>query len=191
MAKKSTKGSGLSSNSVVLIIVGLAIIIVIYLFVSGSSSQPNLYCGDGICNNGEKCSTCSADCPTTAETYQEQEPYTAQECDNVALSYSRTDFKCYTSQLLQDWINSECTINNLDSTGGTFSVKIGFVIGGSDVVETQSAYLYPQTSHTFTKALKASASSCYCNEISPLPTKQVCRDVTKYQTVTRTRQVCY
>jgi hypothetical protein len=91
-----------------------------------------------------------------------------------ALTYSRTDFKCYTSQLLNDWINSECTINNLDNKGGTFYVKIGFVIDGTDVTETQSAYLYPQTSYTFKKSLKASATSCYCAEISPLPTKEVC-----------------
>ncbi len=28
------------------------------------TSTPSLYCGDGICNNGESCSTCSTDCGT-------------------------------------------------------------------------------------------------------------------------------
>ena len=33
-----------------------------------NSSTPSLFCGDGICNNGESCSTCSADCGTCPVT---------------------------------------------------------------------------------------------------------------------------
>lgn len=123
---------------------------------------------------------------TEQEEYIDEEcssvPYTDRECEDKRLVYSKTDIKCYRGGLIGDWINSECTINNLDTEGGTFSVSIGVFIKGKAVGEVQQKYLYPQTSYTFKYPLKADADSCYCNEVD-IPTKQVCRDVTKYREV--------
>ena len=105
-------------------------------------------------------------------------PYTDRVCDTTPLVYSKTGSTCSRGGLIGDWSVAECTINNLDSENGVFTVNIGVVVGGTNVGETQSFAIYPQTSHAFKYSVKADMSSCYCNEIN-IPTKQVCRDVIK------------
>ena len=137
------------------------------------------------------------------EAYQEQEcqniPYTDRECESKPLTYSKTNYQCSRGGLIGDWSVAECTVNNLDSEGGTFTVNIGVVVNGNNVGEQQSQFIYPQSSQHFKYSAKADMSTCYCNEVS-VPTKQVCRDViktrqecntaTKYRPVTKYREEC-
>lgn len=125
------------------------------------------------------------------EEYQETVPYTDRECENQNLVYKVERGSCTTRKShifsADDPAEYSCTITNLDTEGGTFSMNIGFNIQGQQLKETQSKYIYPQSSETFSIQRDASVDSCFCSEI--IPTKQVCRDVTRYQEVTKTRTV--
>ena len=129
---------------------------------------------------------------TETESYSESVPYTDEECENKQLVYRKTRGQC------KDWVDNyfysdepatfDCTLTNLDTEGGLFSMKIGFMVGGQELTEVQNKYLYPQSSETFRVTRNAKIDSCYCAEQS-IPTKQVCRDVTRYRDVPRTREV--
>ncbi|MFH1127340.1 MAG: hypothetical protein V1718_04495, partial [archaeon] len=80
-----------------------------------------------------------------------------------------------------------CTITNLDSEGGTFSMRIGFNVGSQQLDTTESRYIYPQSSETFSYRYDTKMNGCFC--IENVPTKQVCRDVIKYKEVQKERQV--
>ncbi|HIH20681.1 TPA: hypothetical protein HA244_05425 [Candidatus Micrarchaeota archaeon] len=137
------------------------------------------------------------------EAYQEQEcqtvPYTDRECESKPLTYSKTNYQCGRAGWVNDWSTVECTINNLDAEGGTFKVNIGVVVKGTNVGESQSQFIYPQSAYTFKYSVQADSTACYCNEFE-VPTKQVCRDViktrqdcqvvTKYRPVTKYREEC-
>ncbi len=193
----------------VLALVGVIIAIALIFWVVGgfSSSPQNSFAANqpqqGAQNNVQQAPQCRQVAYQDTEAYQDQEcqtvPYTDTECAQQALVYSKTDFTCTREGLIGDWSVTKCTINNLDSEGGTFSVSIGAVVSGSNVGEQQSSYIYPQTSHAFKYSVKADSTACYCNE-GTIPTKQVCRDViktrqdchevTKYRPVTKYRQEC-
>lgn len=89
-------------------------------------------------------------------------------------------------------------INNLDDEKGVWKVDFNFFKYGSDEIEataSQSRMLDPYSSgdaigqgEITSKELYNSSYSC-SYVISKEPTKQVCRDVTKYKEVTKTRVV--
>jgi len=93
------------------------------------------------------------------------------------------------------------TLNNLDNTqGGTFVIRFNYYpLGIDDVTERQASfYLYPQSSQMFSTStlITSSGVNGVANKqfscsylVSGIPTKEVCRDVTKYQEVQRERQV--
>ena len=127
------------------------------------------------------------------EYYTESVPYTDQECENKRLVYKKSTGSCQDRQsglfgLGDQPAKYSCTITNLDNEGGTFSVEIGFDIGGQRITEVQSRFIYPQSSATFSYERDVSIASCVCGE-EDIPTKQVCRDVIKYNEVQRERQV--
>ncbi|MFA5108275.1 MAG: hypothetical protein WC492_01950 [Candidatus Micrarchaeia archaeon] len=138
-----------------------------------------------------KCTT-----KTIQEPYYDQEcdtvPYTDTECSQVNLKYTKGEIICNHEGLIGDWIVSSCSIANLDDEAGSFNAYAGVDINGQKNGEEQTAYIYPLQSHTFEYRVKASGSTCYCYETS-IPTKQVCKDVIKYQqvcnTVTKYREV--
>ncbi len=123
-------------------------------------------------------------------------PYTENECSQEEIAYSITDKRCYRTGWLQNWSNVECTVHNLDSVGGYFTVYTGFgtdfnqwVTSGSWASFTQTsqsstAYIYPGSSKTFQYHMQTEAPNtpviCYCN-VASLPTKKVCRDVQKFR----------
>jgi len=112
-----------------------------------------------------------------------QEQYTTQECTQQNLVYALTDKKCYKSGWVNDWVNSECTIINSDTEGGTFSVSVGVITPDNhEVGETQTQYIGPSSSATFKFAQRMEYHDCYCRETS-IPKKQVCSTVIKYRTV--------
>ena len=125
-------------------------------------------------------------------------PYIARECREEKIAYSVTDQKCYLSGWRQDWINIECKVNNLDSTGGSFIIYTSFAdtarpwfSGDWNIAnqtgENKTAYIYPSSSKTFQYSLQIPSSdiqyACFCDAV-PLSTKQVCIDVEK------TKQIC-
>ena len=126
------------------------------------------------------------------ETYTDTVPYTDTVCTTQNLEYKVTTDACKDRQSGLFGIGDAsasitCTITNLDTTAGTFGMTLGFSVGGQRLQDTQSAYIYPQSSHTFTYTQDAKIDQCFCNE-QPA-TKQVCHDVTKYKDVQRERQV--
>ena len=126
------------------------------------------------------------------EYYTETVPYTDRECENKFLIYKKVTGNCEDRKsglfgLGDQPAKYSCTITNLDNEGGTFSMKIGFNVGSQKLENTQSKYVYPQSSETFNYQVDASIDSCYCAE--QVPTKQVCRDVIKYKDVQKERQV--
>lgn len=127
------------------------------------------------------------------EYYTESVPYTDQECENKNFVYKKSFGECKDRQsglfgLGDQPAKFSCTLTNLDNEGGTFSVKIGFDIGDQEITETQSRYIYPQSSATFSYERDLSINSCICLE-QEIPSKQICRDVIRYNEVQRERQV--
>ena len=126
------------------------------------------------------------------EYYTEYVPYTDRECESKELTYKVVGGTCQGRKsglfgLGDQPAKYSCIITNLDSEGGSFSVRIGFNVGNQKLETTQVEFVYPQSSNTFSYEVDASIDSCYCTEKAP--TKQVCRDVTKYKEVQRERQV--
>ena len=90
-------------------------------------------------------------------------------------------------------------INNLDEEQGSWTVNINVYKQGTiykTIPITQ--FLYPKTTKTFTGAFKIAGDSptgdsnqayTASYNLQYVPTKQVCRDVTKYEEVQRERQV--
>lgn len=127
------------------------------------------------------------------EYYVDTVPYTDRECENKNLVYKMDRGTCSNRQsgilgLGDQPAKYSCTITNLDSEAGTFSVEIGFNIGTQQLKTLQNEYIYPQSSKTFSYSSDTKIDSCFCVEKS-IPTKQVCRDVIKYQDVQKERQV--
>ncbi len=126
------------------------------------------------------------------ETYYETVPYTDQECEDKQLIYKKDNGAC--TDWEDNWFSENtpakysCMITNLDSEGGNFALEIGFNVGSEQLKETQSKYIYPQSSETFYVQRDSAIDSCFCKEAS-IPTKQVCRDVIKYKDIARTRTV--
>ena len=125
------------------------------------------------------------------EYYTETVPYTDTECESKLLVYKVQKGSCVNREdnffADDEPAKYSCTITNLDNEGGQFSMRIGFNVNGQQLEETQSRYIYPQSSETFRIERDASIQNCYCAE--NVPTKQVCRDVIKYQEIQRERQV--
>lgn len=126
------------------------------------------------------------------EYYTETVPYTDRECESKRLVYKKETGTCQDRQsglfgLGDQPAKYSCTITNLDNEGGTFSMRIGFNVGNQQLETTQSKYIYPQSSATFSYEVDATIDSCYCSE--QVPTKQVCRDVIKYREIQKQRQV--
>jgi len=127
------------------------------------------------------------------EGYYESEPYIVEECEDVALAYNKVAGSCtqYKDHLFtnDEPATYSYTINNLDSEkGGIFIVGIGFRIGGQLVIEEQSKYIEPSSSHTFYTEKLAKIENCSFSIVSK-PTKEICETLTKYQDVLKTREV--
>lgn len=127
------------------------------------------------------------------EYYTESEPYTHSVCNDINLVYKKDRGNCASrsSGFLgfgATPASYDCTITNLDSMGATFSLDLGFNVQGQQLHETQSKYIYPQQSATFSITRDAATDSCFCNEVN-IPTKQECRDVIDYHDVQKSRIV--
>lgn len=172
-------------------VVFLSLGILSIIFISGCTQQSTT---GGAINNPVQTNNCKdVQVPyLKTEYYMETVPYTDTECQNVPLIYKKETGSC-TDRVsglfgLGDRpAKYSCTITNLDSVGGTFSMNIGFNAGGQKLETTQNKYIYAQSSETFEYQYDAKIDGCYCSE--QVPTKQVCHDVTKYRDVQRERQV--
>ena len=125
------------------------------------------------------------------EYYTETVPYTDEECENEYLTYKLERGSCVqrVDRLLGEDKSAkyDCTITNLDNERGLFTIRIGFNIEGQQLEETQEGYIYPQSSKTFYIERDALIDGCYCSEQS-IPTKRICKEVTKYKEVQREKQ---
>lgn len=92
-------------------------------------------------------------------------------------------------------------LKNLDNEkGGVWEVTFSYDTSAKQTVKTQAIpiFLYPQTEQTFSSTINLQSSgvegdankdlTCY-RQVTKTPTKQVCRDVTKYKDIQRERQV--
>ena len=90
-------------------------------------------------------------------------------------------------------------VKNLDSeTGGNWKFKGVCEVNGQILTDTDSVYVYPQSTKSITSTFRIQSdgvsgtanqrASCYMMTES-IPTKQVCKDVTKYKEVQRSKQV--
>jgi hypothetical protein len=91
-----------------------------------------------------------------------------------------------------------CTIKNIDSEKGTFTINIGVITTAGNIGENKNIDLEPLTSGDITYSYNTDIGNCYCSEITT-PTKEVCYDkivneqqcfdITKYDTVIKTREI--
>jgi len=145
-------------------------------------------------------------CVFVKEEYTELEPYTEEQCvsipsvnktcSTIKLSYS-IEKKCYWSNDLKT-LNSVCTVKNIDSQTGAFTVDVGVITTVGKVGENKSIEINPLTTGDVTYSYDTDLGNCYCTEIT-IPTKEVCYDkivneqqcfdVTKYDTVIKTREI--
>lgn len=201
--KDNNKPTKSSNTGLYMVIVALAVVIVFVIVLFGSGSLT----GNTIAKNTN---TVNAEDTNVADTqvqkncrdvqtpydyleeYQETVPYSDRECESKTLTYKLEKGSCLDYD--DNWLSQDqpakysCTITNLDTEAGTFSVTIGFDVQGQNLEETQSQYIYPQSSKTFAISRMSHINSCFCYEQN-IPTKQVCRDVTRYKEVTKTRTV--
>jgi hypothetical protein len=160
---------------------------------------------------------------TENESYEVQEPYTKKECNFTQytergcnqenINYSITSEECWPalSQCTQTelFVASLCTVNNLDSIGGNFTIYIGYSVESKNLSENKTwymgenrtLYIYPKKSQNLIYSnkvdnstctgmpydvienLNVSTLKCFCTAQS-VPTREVCRDVLK------TREEC-
>lgn len=137
---------------------------------------------------------------TEKEPYTEQEPYQEEVTvtEQVPIQYDIQD-EYKTSVGVLDWeIKYVAVLENVDNTGGPFSVSVDFY-DGSSVAETDSerAYIGPGETHTFeitSSGLKYSTDWGTRYDVAPTidePEKTVERTktVTKHRTITKYREV--
>jgi hypothetical protein len=194
MGKKESK----KTNNLligILIVIGIALITII---ITNSTSGTGKVTYNPQNENPEQQNSNQQTCKDVQipydylEEYSETVPYTDKECEQQRLVYKRDEGTCL--QRKDNFFSADepakydCTMTNLDTEGGVFSIRIGFNVNGQQLEETQSRYIYPQSSEKFTIERDATITSCYCIEENT-PTKQVCRDVTKYRDVIKTRTV--
>lgn len=126
------------------------------------------------------------------ESYTEQEPYSDEECNNINLVYKLKRGSCisYKDNLIFDDepARYDCTVSNLDSSGGNFIIKIGFTMGSQKLINSKNKYIYPQSEYTFYAEEMAEIDTCSCY-MESVPTKQECETITKYKTVIKYRTV--
>lgn len=60
--------------------------------------------------------------------------------------------------------------------------------GGQELSATKSNYVYPQSTEVFEYSHDAEITGCFCREVT-IPTKQICRDVTKYRDIQKQRTI--
>ncbi len=115
------------------------------------------------------------------EDYTEKVPQTQQQCDNIALTAKVQKGECinratgFLGFIGNHPASYSCSITNYDTEAGSFSMTIGFNVKGQQLSETQSKYIYPQTTEQFSISRESDIDNCFCNE--QIPTKQVCHDV--------------
>lgn len=151
------------------------------------------------------------------EYYSETVPYTEQVCENKELVYSLTDFKnvgnCIQYQercidyllgictekekfCVKKEVSSSLNIKNLDNERGKWIVQFSYSLDGVDQdQQTLSLPLFPEEKRltgvlwTIQGEENNKKDDRYGYKIVSEPTKQVCRDVTKYKEVERSREV--
>lgn len=110
--------------------------------------------------------------------------YSEEECGTITLEYSRTGEESHA--IGSSWIGPyrvECTINNLDNEAGEFTVEIGAMNEENEWVKKQlKKTVTANGSETFSETVSnVKPTPYYCQEVPPLPTKEVCEEVTKYR----------
>src|SRR3989338_4809288 len=151
------------------------------------------------------------------EYYMESVPYTDQECEAKELIYSITDFSnigdcidfdercldytlgfCVEKQeyCVKSRTSSSLNIRNLDTERGTWIIRFSYSLDGqAQQAEEMAVSLYPQEQRPtgviwgIEGELNNKKDDRYGYLVINEPTKQVCRDVIKYQEVERERQV--
>jgi len=117
-----------------------------------------------------------------------------EECQKYVLGFCTSKVTYCTDRT----ITCSLGINNLDDERGVWQVNFNFFKSGSSNVEataSQSRGLDPHSSGTAIGQGKITSKELYDTQytcsyvIGNEPTKQVCRDVTKYKDVTKTRTV--
>lgn len=206
MSEKDEEKPQKSSSKWLSIIVVIGVVVILVFLISQSLSKSttgNVVVSSQVAPAGNSPVVPTKSCSDVQVPYQEQEeyvkteyyietvPYTDKECEAKYLTYKVEKGTC--SNRKDNFFASDepakfdCTITNLDSEAGTFGMTIGFMVNGQKLEETQTNYIYPQSSEKFSISRDASVTSCYCAE--QVPTKQVCRDVIKSRDVQRERQV--
>jgi len=82
--------------------------------IYGGNVTPSLYCGDGICNNGEDCSSCSADCGTCPVT---ESPGGSGGGGSSACTYDWQCTEWFPSICPESEIQERICVNKGDCTG--------------------------------------------------------------------------
>ena len=118
----------------------------------------------------------------------EQEDYWDEECRSEYLKYGVEWVTCSVTFFSSG--ESTLKLTNVDSEGGIFAIDIGYITDLGDLVTiTQSKYVGPAGSTTFTYTPTPSSFQTCRYQPQSIPTKQVCELVSKTRTVTNYKDV--
>jgi hypothetical protein len=147
----------------------------------------------------QKCET--KDLPYSVTNFVEKSNICNQEKQDCKTGFMGIPYDCV-SYCVDKTISCSLDLNNLDTEeSGTWSIRFNFVERGTNNVikyQDTSYQLYPQTTRSVPGAVRIQSSgkegdankNIGCSyAVSSVPTKQVCRDVTDYKEVTKTRTV--
>lgn len=123
------------------------------------------------------------------EYYTEKEPFTDTTNTQQDLLYKVDYTTCAQSVPLISDAKVTITVNNLDSTGGTFKFWVGFELpDGNKIGQEVSNYIYAKQSADFTYTANAGVSQCNYHKVS-IPTKTITETFTNYRDVRKSRTV--
>ena len=129
------------------------------------------------------------------ETYFEEidvpNEYQDRECESIELRFSKQETsECDDGTgLFDNTASHSCTVSNLDTKeSGTFTIEIGFKVGGNKISDTKYISIDSQETRTvdYEADVEADKNSCFC-KVTP-PTKQECEWVDKLEWVTEKQE---
>ncbi len=184
-------------NLIIGLVIGAIIILVIVLIYNNSIGQTNQNRDDSSSAQSslEECEDVQVPYQDT-ETYWDKELYIGEECNMVPLTYSKNLIECDTTMIAYiNANNMECIITNTDTKSGNFVVSYGFKCASSTGGENWACYDGEKTLYISSGASQSvsgrysdiDSEECFCN-VEPAE-KQVCKDITKYRDVQKTRMV--
>jgi hypothetical protein len=180
--------NGITISKSHLIIIGIIIIMVFcvgYLNVAKTQVPYN----EKVCNDVQVPYTDKV-CGVVQVPYTDkvcnnvQVPYSTSVCNNEAYAYSGGVTGCTVSGFWSPITTGVVSVTNLQSRGGTFSIKYNVMVRGI-VIDLNTESVYIPSGSTVSKTYTYSGSVDKCGAYITPPTGQVCNDAIDYRSELR------